>query len=225
MNTLTVCSFDDSLEIGIFQDGGPFWLQASRSAVQHSEKLVVGIQALAREAGLALSDLDLLACVRGPGSFTGLRIGMAALKGLALALDRPLVSVPTMEVLSWGLEFFDGAVAPVLDARKRRFYCAVFERGRRVSPDLDIRPEDLAPLLAPYPRVLLAGKDAGAFASRMGSAAARISIDSRQGTRSEALRRLALRQLEEAGPDDIGQGPVYIRRSDAEENLLAKGQE
>lgn len=225
MNVLAVCSFDPVLEIGLFKQDGAFWLSSSRSAAQRSEKLVAGIRGIVARAGLELSDLDLLSCAGGPGSFTGLRIGMSALKGLALALDRPLVSVPTMEILADGLGFFDGAVVPVLDARKKRWYCAVFEKGRRVCPDLDIRPEELAPRLKPFGKILFTGGDAGLFAEKIASLGvldAELATDVRIGTRCEALSRLATRRLGEVGPDDIGQGPRYVRRSDAEENLRAR---
>ena len=100
-------------------------------SVQHSEKLVPTIIELCSNAGITTKDIDLLACTRGPGSFTGLRIGMAALKGMALALDKPLVSVPTMEVLAECVPCFDGAVVTVIDAKKKRWYLGAFEKEEK----------------------------------------------------------------------------------------------
>ena len=207
MNTLAVCTFDDVLEIAV-GTGGSYTSRVSKLGMTHSESLLPGILELLSEAGLDKSRLDLLCCARGPGSFTGLRIGMSALKGLAMALDRPLVSVPTMELLAHGRESFDGAVVPLLDARKKRYYAAVFSGGVRVCPDLDCTPGDLAQHLEGFARILFTGHtDVSAFAEQVAKAM--------PGERFIITEKY----LAVHGPDDIGQGPSYIRKSEAEEAL------
>ena len=111
-------------------------------SVQHSERLVPTITELCKDAGISTKDIELLACTRGPGSFTGLRIGMSALKGMAYALSKPLVSVSTMEVLANAVPCFDGAIVTVMDAKKQRWYLAAFEKktedaAKRIMPDTD----------------------------------------------------------------------------------------
>lgn len=197
---------------------------AGRS-VQHSERLVPTITELCKDAGISTKDIELLACTRGPGSFTGLRIGMSALKGMAYALDKPLVSVSTMEVLANAVPCFDGAVVTVMDAKKQRWYLAAFEKktedaAKRIMPDTDGTQADLLKVLEPYEKVLVTGPDAQLFSpilkSVYGTSKLIITDTAPNKAVSVSLIDCALRKLEKDGPDDIGQGPVYLRKSDAE---------
>lgn len=197
---------------------------AGRS-VQHSERLVPTITELCKDAGITTKDIEVLACTRGPGSFTGLRIGMSALKGMAYALDKPLVSVSTMEVLANAVPCFDGAVVTVMDAKKQRWYLAAFEKksedaAKRIMPDTDGTQADLLTVLEPYEKVLVTGPDAQLFSpilkSVYGTSKLIITDTAPNKAVSVSLIDCALRKLEKDGPDDIGQGPVYLRKSDAE---------
>lgn len=197
---------------------------AGRS-VQHSERLVPTITELCKDAGITTKDIGVLACTRGPGSFTGLRIGMSALKGMAYALDKPLVSVSTMEVLANAVPCFDGAVVTVMDAKKQRWYLAAFEKksedaAKRIMPDTDGTQADLLTVLEPYEKVLVTGPDAQLFSpilkSVYGTSKLIITDTAPNKAVSVSLIDCALRKLEKDGPDDIGQGPVYLRKSDAE---------
>lgn len=197
---------------------------AGRS-VQHSERLVPTITELCKDAKISTKDIEVLACTRGPGSFTGLRIGMSALKGMAYALDRPLVSVSTMEVLANAVPCFDGAIVTVMDAKKQRWYLAAFEKktedaAKRIMPDTDGTEADLLTVLEPYDRILVTGPDAALFApvlkSVFGDSKLIITDTAQNKAVSVSLIDCALRKLEKDGPDDIGQGPVYLRKSDAE---------
>ena len=197
---------------------------AGRS-VQHSERLVPTITELCKDAGITTKDIEVLACTRGPGSFTGLRIGMSALKGMAYALDKPLVSVSTMEVLANAVPCFDGAVVTVMDAKKQRWYLAAFEKksedaAKRIMPDTDGTQADLLTVLEPYEKVLVTGPDAQLFSpilkSVYGTSKLIITDTAPNKAISVSLIDCALRKLEKDGPDDIGQGPVYLRKSDAE---------
>lgn len=197
---------------------------AGRS-VQHSERLVPTITELCKDAKISTKDIEVLACTRGPGSFTGLRIGMSALKGMAYALDRPLVSVSTMEVLANAVPCFDGAIVTVMDAKKQRWYLAAFEKktedaAKRIMPDTDGTEADLLTVLEPYDRILVTGPDAALFApvlkSVFGDSKLIITDTAQNKAVSVSLIDCALRKLENDGPDDIGQGPVYLRKSDAE---------
>lgn len=197
---------------------------AGRS-VQHSERLVPTITELCKDAKISTKDIEVLACTRGPGSFTGLRIGMSALKGMAYALNRPLVSVSTMEVLANAVPCFDGAIVTVMDAKKQRWYLAAFEKktedaAKRIMPDTDGTEADLLAVLGPYDRILVTGPDAALFApvlkSVFGDSKLIITDTAANKAVSVSLVDCALRKLEKDGPDDIGQGPVYLRKSDAE---------
>lgn len=92
----------------------------------HAEKLHVFIADVLSESGLDKKDLDAIAISKGPGSYTGLRIGVSAAKGLCFALDIPLISIPTLEVLAQHAKGGEGYIIPLLDARRMEVYSAVF---------------------------------------------------------------------------------------------------
>jgi tRNA threonylcarbamoyladenosine biosynthesis protein TsaB len=113
----------------------------------HSERLLPTIDRMLRDAGVGLDALSGLAVSIGPGSFTGLRIGLSTVKGLAYATGLPVVGVPTLEALACTVAFAREQVCPVLDARKQEVYAALFrcERGEvvRVMEDAALAPEAL----------------------------------------------------------------------------------
>ena len=95
----------------------------------HAEKLHLFIQEILEENNLKLSNLDAIAISTGPGSYTGLRIGVSAAKGLCFSLDIPLISVPTLTALANQVEQ-QGIVIPMLDARRMEVYAAVFNSAK-----------------------------------------------------------------------------------------------
>jgi tRNA threonylcarbamoyladenosine biosynthesis protein TsaB len=95
-------------------------------AITHSERLMFAVDRLLADCGLAPADLDGLAVSVGPGSFTGLRVGLATVKALAMALDLPVAPVPTLDALAARLPFADAPVCPILDARKGEVYFSLY---------------------------------------------------------------------------------------------------
>lgn len=93
----------------------------------HAESLHVFIDEVVKSAKIDLSNIDAIAVSKGPGSYTGLRIGVSAAKGLCYALDKPLISVSTLESLSYQVKIDQGFVVPMLDARRMEIYSAVFK--------------------------------------------------------------------------------------------------
>jgi tRNA threonylcarbamoyladenosine biosynthesis protein TsaB len=98
----------------------------------HAEKLHVFISEVLQEGGLELSDLNAVAVSQGPGSYTGLRIGVSAAKGFCLALDIPLIAIDTMEVLARQVKQKDGLIIPLIDARRMEVYSAIFDTNFQV---------------------------------------------------------------------------------------------
>lgn len=136
-------------------------------APNHSDRIVPEIEEMLRASGVEYGDLAGLACATGPGSFTGLRVALSALKGIALARNLPLAGVSTLEALAWNLPFANRRLVPMLDARKSEVYAGVFESAAgtvtRLRPD-EVTPPD--PFLAS-----LAAADAGADADAAADAA------------------------------------------------------
>lgn len=125
----------------------------------HAERLVPMIEAVMAEAATAYSDLDCVAVTLGPGGFTGVRIGLATARGLALASGRPLLGVSNFRVLAAGARAEappDGSVAVTIDAKRRDLYVQAFSADLRPRTDpVAILPEALADFLPPGPLVLV----------------------------------------------------------------------
>ncbi len=114
--------------VSISENGKTLFLKENNALnYSHSEQLHVFIDEILSEASLTFQDLDAVAVSKGPGSYTGLRIGVSATKGLCFSLDLPLIAVPTLESMARQIEMAeDEVVIPVLDARRMEVYSAVF---------------------------------------------------------------------------------------------------
>jgi tRNA threonylcarbamoyladenosine biosynthesis protein TsaB len=100
--------------------------EIAEEGYSHAERLHVFIEEIIKEAGITFQDLSAVAVSQGPGSYTGLRIGVSAAKGLCFALDIPLIAVDTLQVLASQAIVSDGLVIPMLDARRMEVYSAIF---------------------------------------------------------------------------------------------------
>ena len=98
----------------------------------HAEKLHVFIEEVFDETGTDFSDLDALAVSKGPGSYTGLRIGVSAAKGLCYALQKPLIAVDTLTVLAHAAPPVDGSIIPMIDARRMEVYSAIYSGDKKI---------------------------------------------------------------------------------------------
>jgi tRNA threonylcarbamoyladenosine biosynthesis protein TsaB len=216
MNTLAIDASTEILSVALMTDSG--WSEASLDmGMHHAEGLMGLISACFDRAGVARSDLGLVCCAKGPGSFTGLRIGMAASKGIATGLGIPWIAVPTLDALAWGNDRFAGAVAPIIDGKKGRVYSAVYLHGLRVSEWLDTPLAKLAALLDTYPEALVTGPDAELF---RGFAAERSGfwVDDRAGIpAARAIALLGHKAFLRDGPGSPDEGPLYLRSVEAQE--------
>jgi tRNA threonylcarbamoyladenosine biosynthesis protein TsaB len=133
----------------------------------HSTTLLPMIKHMMETSGVSLDDVDLLACAVGPGSFTGIRIGIATLKGLCVGKNIPCVGVSSLEAMAYGVRGVDGIVCPVINARRTQFYSSLFrvKNGQvsRLSEDDIVLGADLDSVLSPYDEaVYLVGDGYGA---------------------------------------------------------------
>lgn len=95
--------------------------------ITHSQTLLPMLDEIVRMVELDLSQIDAIAVAAGPGSFTGLRIGSATAKGLGLALDKPIIAVPTLESLAYNLYGVNHCICPLMDARRNQVYTGLYE--------------------------------------------------------------------------------------------------
>ena len=114
----------------------------SQNRNTHSVSLMPMVEAALEAAGTELQALDAIAAVTGPGSFTGVRIGIATAKGLAHGTGLPCIPVDALEALNASAGEFDGLVCPIQDARAGQVYGAVFRKGERLTPDAPAKLEE-----------------------------------------------------------------------------------
>lgn len=118
------------------------------TGLTHSRTLMPMVEAMLRNAELEVADCDLIAVAQGPGSFTGIRIGVAAAKGLAFAAGKPVLGVSTLEAMATSVSCVDGLILCAMDARRQQIYNAVFEAHHgtltRLTEDRAIALADLA---------------------------------------------------------------------------------
>jgi tRNA threonylcarbamoyladenosine biosynthesis protein TsaB len=120
--TTTNCS------VSLSKEGETLVLKEDYSTnFSHAESLHVFIDDVVKSAKIKLSEIDAIAVSKGPGSYTGLRIGVSAAKGLCFSLDKPLISVSTLVSLSHQVKIDNGFIVPMLDARRMEIYSAVFD--------------------------------------------------------------------------------------------------
>lgn len=145
----------------VLEDGQILASSVIHTGLTHSQTLIPMVDAMLRNAGIAFSSIDLLAAAAGPGSFTGIRIGVAAVKGLAFAQDKPCIGVSTLAAMARTVQGlpFTGTVCPVMDARCHQVYTALFDcsegKFTRMTEDQAISITDLGEKLVNLKKTVL----------------------------------------------------------------------
>jgi tRNA threonylcarbamoyladenosine biosynthesis protein TsaB len=188
--------------------------------LRHSEFLMDAIDGALKTAGLVPSDLNAVACMRGPGSFTGLRIGFSTAKGLALALGIPLVSVPTLDCMALFHSSWPGAVLPLIDAKQKRYFTALYRGNSRISGYMDADLSGIVSMLPKDGNILLTGPGADMFAAETASVLPpeRVFLDPgrKKGAAKELLEIAKKDIILDNDSSDLFSAPWYLRKSDAE---------
>ena len=147
MKILALESSAVAASAAVCEDGELLGQFFQHTGLTHSRTLLPMAEDLLKNCGLTLRDVDLIAVAAGPGSFTGLRIGVAAAKGLAWGLDKPCCGVSTLEAMAWNVAHVDGVICCAMDARRGQVYNAIFEAGEgnltRLTPDRAISVTEL----------------------------------------------------------------------------------
>lgn len=147
---MIILSFESSAKaasVALVKDGCMIAQYTQCSALTHSRTLLPMAEDMLKNTDMTLNDVDLIACAHGPGSFTGIRIGVATVKGLSWALDKPCVGVSTLEAMAWHGVSAGGFVCCVMDARRSQVYNAIFEirdgRPVRLTDDRAVSLKEL----------------------------------------------------------------------------------
>lgn len=193
----------------------------------HSERLMTVIDQALKQASLTTSDIDVFGIAIGPGSFTGLRIGLSTVKGFSYATGKPVVSVPTLEAFAWNFPYSAYPICVMLDARKEEVYAAVFEwKGnvfQRVVRETSVRPSDL---VRTFDRpVIFAGEGALLYKESIVEIVGDKAMFAPRQSMIPSPANVALLGLWKAANRDFSEPtslvPLYIRKSEAEIKIQA----
>ncbi len=193
---------------------------------KHAPYLMPMIEELLEKVGWKPKDLHLIAVTAGPGSFTGLRIGVSTAKGFADTLDIPMVSLPSLDVLAGSFWDEKTIVVPMLDARKHQVYAAVFDNRRgemkKIMADTPISPlEELSPFLKYYQDILFVGDAVPGWKQQLIDCygnRARFVDHEQNGIHGESLIAIAAKKSPKDFVSDIA--PIYLRGVDAKAKFL-----
>jgi len=192
----------------------------------HSERLMTETDHLLKQSGLMISDIDVFAVATGPGSFTGLRIGLSTIKGFSYATGKPIVSVPTLEAFAWSFPYCRYPVCAMLDARKKEVYTALFQWDGEgfarlideVSKNVKRMVEDIR--LLSVGKIIFTGEGALLYKDEiiniMGEDAIFASIDKMVPAPSNVASIAMKKALRAEFSEPVSLVPFYLRRSEAE---------
>ncbi len=218
--------------VAICKDDCPLASYTVQSGNNHSKTLLPMAQSLLRDLSLTPADIDLFACTAGPGSFTGVRIGAATVKGLAFGTNTPCVGVSSLEALAYNLTEYDGILCPVINARKFVYFALflakegaitrlcedsivpVAELASAITERLEILPNDLQdlPLYPIGDAYDIALSSLGAFADRIRHIPSLLREQS-----AVSIAKLArIRHAQGEYGNDRELAPVYLRPCQAE---------
>ena len=144
MKLLAIDTSGPAASCAVMDEGRVLCLIAMNRALTHSETIMPAVDRALTESGLTCADIDCFAAVAGPGSFTGVRIGVCAVKGLAHAAGKPCARVHALEALAMNFPGFDGLCCPILDARRGQVYCAAYDM--RAGMPAEVLPPEALPL-------------------------------------------------------------------------------
>jgi tRNA threonylcarbamoyladenosine biosynthesis protein TsaB len=233
LNILAIDTSTELFSVGISTCAGDFCIDADAGTSQ-SELLLDALDALTRLASIEREEIDIFTCMRGPGSFTGLRIGFAAVKGLALSLGKRMISVPTLDCAAHSFARGNFLCVPVLDARQKRFFSALYRGGKRLGDFMDCTAEELSQHIkknldnepaAPRVTLFCGGGAALAFDTLSGLLpdVCVLADEARRGGASALLQYVKKSCMLNNMEDARFSAPLYIRKSDAEIKREAGG--
>jgi tRNA threonylcarbamoyladenosine biosynthesis protein TsaB len=192
----------------------------------HAKRLMSAVDSALRMAGMGVDECDGLAVTTGPGSFTGLRIGISAVKGLGFAMGKPVAGVSTLDVLAYQFPWFPDLVCPMLDARKEEIYTALYRCSHdagleKITSDCAVEPTQwLMQIKAPC---LFVGDGAVVYRDLieecLGSRA-QFAPPYLNTLQASVVAYIGMKQIERGETTDVALlAPNYLRKSDAEIKL------
>lgn len=200
-----------------------FWAcYQTSNGLKHAAQLAPHIRRITSDLDFSVKDVSLIGVGIGPGSFTGVRIGIATAKGLAAVTGARIVGISGLDILAHAQRHFNGIVVPVIDARKNRFYSACYREGDRISDYFDKSHDDLSTTINAFAPdgepVLLTGPANNQFFAKTHSLPWQLDHD------VLSVNPLSLIELTKLAahnkPSEIS--PLYLRQSEAELGISPK---
>lgn len=231
MNMLAVDTSTLVLSIAVLNKQKILGEKSTNLKKNHSVRLMPAIDELLTDLDMTLADMDLFAVTAGPGSYTGVRIGVTTIKTLAWALHKPFLSISTLEVMAMNGLHFPGNVVPLIDARREQVYASIYQFTDGVLqqnlPEKIISMDDLLTLLKQDQRdTLFIGDDVAAFETKIKEVLedqAVFAPPSFHLPRAGNLGVLALHKwLKENKSESHDFAPNYLQLTLAEKNLLGR---
>ena len=200
------------------------------TGLTHSQTLMVMAEDLLKQCGKEAADVQAVAVAAGPGSFTGVRIGVAAAKGFAWGKELPCYGVSTLEAMALGLGIWEGYVCPVMDARRAQVYNAIFYVNQgaveQIAPDRAIALSELEQELAAlHGPIYLVGDGSNLCWQTLHETVPNLVLppEHRLHQRATGVGLAALRKVAAGEPGNVGElVPNYLRLSQAERERIER---
>lgn len=230
MKILALESSAKAASCAVLSDGELLASAWQATGLTHSRTLLPMVEDMLNNSELSVQEIDAVAVAAGPGSFTGLRIGIAAVKGLAWAAEKPCIPVSTLEAMAWPLAHLEGNIICAMDARRQQIYNAVFlaEGGEltRLREDRAVSLEEAAADVGEMDGPMtIVGDGAGLcfdFLTAQGVECRLAPVHLRQQSAVGVAMAAWRRRGETLSAQELT--PVYLRLSQAERERLAKGE-
>lgn len=228
MKILAIDTSTDTASAAVMCDNTLLGEYALNHKKTHSQKIMVMVDRLLSDLELSARDIDIFASSSGPGSFTGIRIGVETVKALAHGVGADVVGVCTLEALAYGARMSSGAVVPLLDARGGRLYAGAYrfdgEQHEIIAP-CDTTVEECGALFGGLDNVTLIGSGASAYKKRLAEIfpSAKFAEEAESFPRAAYTAEIALERAKRGEVQSyLELKPFYIKKSQAEKDLEKK---
>ena len=219
VDTSAVCA-----SVGVTEDGKILSESSINTGLTHSRTLMPMIDSTLRNGEIDLDSIDYFACSVGPGSFTGIRIGVAAIKGLADGLKKKCIPVSTLEALAYNLQGRCCTAVSVMDARCNQVYCGIFlvdgEEITRLTEDMALKIDELEKILPDYENVVFVGDGARLCHSKLGYEIAPAGQLYQRGSSVAFAAEKSFSEEKTVSAAELM--PAYLRLPQAERELKAR---
>lgn len=227
MKILSIDSTSVTASAAITENGNTLAENFINNGLTHSQTLMPLVEKTLKDSGISIKDIDLFAVTNGPGSFTGVRIGIASVKGMADALGKPCFAVSTLEAVAEPLKNKDCIACAVMDARCNQVYTAIFENGNRLCEDKAVLIDELGEELKQYnKKVVFIGDGAVLCYEKLSKILenCQIADENIRYIHASSIGRLAEEKLAngENTTDSAKLVPFYLRLPQAERELNNK---